>query len=264
VTINSVSRTGDPAVFEVEVTPTEEGRLQLQIAPGAKLQDLAGNAMDTSTAIRDDTTITVTPAPLLAGELGILDVTANGGANPATGKAWKAGDRYRLVFVTAANTRAASADLGTYDAFLQRVAGAAGIGGTWKVLGSSATVDARDHTSTHPDVNGKGEPIFLLDGVTRIADNYEDLWDGSLDAPIDRNEVGNGGLTGRVFTGSRADGTKDDRPLGGSTDASPSVTIGAMDSAGGHWMCVYNAGASKSLPIYALSDPMTVRRKGGK
>ena len=158
VTINSVSRTGDPAVFEVEVTPTEEGRLQLQIAPGAELQDLAGNAMDTSTAIRDDTTITVTPAPLLAGELGILDVTANGGINPATGKAWKAGDRYRLVFVTAANTRAASADLGTYDAFLQRVAGAAGIGGTWKVLGSSSTVDARDHTSTHPDVNGNGEP----------------------------------------------------------------------------------------------------------
>jgi hypothetical protein len=183
VTINSVSRTGDPAVFEVEVTLTEEGRLQLQIAPGAELRNLAGNAMDTSTAIRDDTTITVTPAPLLAGELGILDVTANGGINPATGKAWKAGDRYRLVFVTAANTRAASADLGTYDAFLQRVAGAAGIGGTWKVLGSSSTVDARDHTSTHPDVNGKGEPIFLLDGITRIADNYEDLWDGSLDAP---------------------------------------------------------------------------------
>ena len=237
VTINSVSRTGDPAVFEVEVTPTEEGRLQLQIAPGAELQDLAGNAMDTSTAIRDDTTITVTPAPLLAGELGILDVTANGGINPATGKAWKAGDRYRLVFVTAANTQAVSDDLGTYDAFLQRLAGAAGIGGTWKVIGSSSTVDARDHTSTNPDIDGAGEPVFLIDGVTRIADGYKDMWDGSLHAPINRDEQGNTDLTGRVFTGSSASGVKIDRALGGSQEARArcrSVTV-VRPAADGWW-----------------------------
>ena len=57
--INSVTATGDPAVFEVSVTPGGAGTLQLQIAAGAELADLAGNAVDTSTAIADDTIITV-------------------------------------------------------------------------------------------------------------------------------------------------------------------------------------------------------------
>ena len=35
----------------------------------------------------------------LTSQLGILDLTANGGTNPSTGAAWKDGDTYRLVFI---------------------------------------------------------------------------------------------------------------------------------------------------------------------
>ena len=46
-------------VFAVEVTPTSFGSLQLQVSAGAVLNDLAGNSLDTTTAILDDTTLTV-------------------------------------------------------------------------------------------------------------------------------------------------------------------------------------------------------------
>ena len=216
VRIDSVARTADPAVFEVSVTPREAGSLQLRIARDADLRDLVGNALDPQAAQPDETVISVSAAPQLEGELGILDVTANGGINPGTGQPWKAGDRYRLVFVTSAGTQAVADDLAVYDEFLRKLVGSAGIGGTWKVIGSSSTVDARDHTSTNPDTDGAGEPVFLIDGVTRIADGYKDMWDGSLHAPINRDEQGNTDLTGRVFTGSSASGVKIDRALGGS------------------------------------------------
>ncbi|NNM30642.1 MAG: hypothetical protein HKO57_14065, partial [Akkermansiaceae bacterium] len=59
VTIDSVSATGDPSIFEVVVTPTEAGTLQLRVKAGAVLTDLPGNPLDTTTAIADDTVITV-------------------------------------------------------------------------------------------------------------------------------------------------------------------------------------------------------------
>ncbi len=48
-----------PGVFTVEATPTAEGTLQLQIHAAAVLKDVAGNNLDTVTAILDDTTLTV-------------------------------------------------------------------------------------------------------------------------------------------------------------------------------------------------------------
>ncbi|MBT8037273.1 MAG: hypothetical protein KJO21_06980 [Verrucomicrobiae bacterium] len=58
VTIGTISETS-PGVFSVEVTPTNAGTLQLQVPAGASLSDAAGNALDTASAIIDDTTITV-------------------------------------------------------------------------------------------------------------------------------------------------------------------------------------------------------------
>jgi hypothetical protein len=66
----------------------------------------------------------------LEGQLGILDLTANGGNNPATGAAWQAGDQYRIVFTSSTTTQATSTDIATYDAFVQGLADAASLGGT--------------------------------------------------------------------------------------------------------------------------------------
>lgn len=62
-TIISVSATADPAVFEVLVEPDGVGTLQLQIIARATLEDRAGHALDTSSAISDSTVIAVRAPP---------------------------------------------------------------------------------------------------------------------------------------------------------------------------------------------------------
>jgi hypothetical protein len=58
VTIGSIAETS-PGVFTVEATPTSAGSLQLQVNAGAVITDVAGNELDTTAAITDDTTISV-------------------------------------------------------------------------------------------------------------------------------------------------------------------------------------------------------------
>ena len=58
VTIGTVTET-TPGVFTVQATPTSTGTLQLQINAAAELKDLAGNNLDTTSAIADDTILTV-------------------------------------------------------------------------------------------------------------------------------------------------------------------------------------------------------------
>jgi len=67
-TIDSVTETGPgTGVFTVQVTPTGDGTLQLRLNAAALLRDAASNAMDTASAVLDDTTITVDGiAPTLA------------------------------------------------------------------------------------------------------------------------------------------------------------------------------------------------------
>ena len=194
-------------------------------------------------------------------ELGILDVTANSGINPATGAAWAFGDTYRLVFVTSGTTQATSADIADYNAFVQAAADASALGladATWKVIGSTAAVDARDNTSTNTAVNGTGEAIFLLDGSTIVANDYADLWDNSLDHQIDMDENGTGGLTGRIFAGTNTNGTARTRPLGNTNPEDLKVTTGEMHDPGGHWLVQYNSGTTAWHSVYGLSDPLTI------
>lgn len=157
--------------------------------------------------------------------------------------------------------QATSTDITTYNDFVQNLADAAGLGGgTWRVIGSTAAVAARDNTSTHPTTDGTGVSVFLVDGLTKIADNNVDLWNGNLDNPLNTDETGNGGLTGSVFTGSEPNGTQrsNGRVLGGSNESSGKVTIGEMQQVGGQWMVIFNAQTTSSQPVYALSAPLTV------
>lgn len=82
----------------------------------------------------------------LAGQLGVLDLTANDGINPATDAARAEGDSYRPVFVTSATTEATSSDTTTYNdnAFVQRVAASGATypklgNGLWKIVGSTTS-----------------------------------------------------------------------------------------------------------------------------
>ncbi len=58
VTINSATETS-PGVITVQVTPTSAGTLQLKVNAGTVLKDVAGNNLVTTSAIADNTSITV-------------------------------------------------------------------------------------------------------------------------------------------------------------------------------------------------------------
>ncbi|MFT5108333.1 MAG: hypothetical protein ACI9UA_003977, partial [Pseudoalteromonas tetraodonis] len=66
-------------VFSIPVTPTTPGSLQLQVPAGASMSDLAGNLLDTSVAITDDTILTVTAPDSTAPTLDGSDIVDNKG-----------------------------------------------------------------------------------------------------------------------------------------------------------------------------------------
>lgn len=87
------------------------------------------------------------------------------------------GDQYRLIFITAGTIDALSADIADHNTFVNAQA-ALSTDATiqalaWGMLGSTATVAARDNTATNlTPTTDPGLPIYTLDGV-RLADSYE-------------------------------------------------------------------------------------------
>jgi hypothetical protein len=195
-------------------------------------------------------------------EIGILNLTANGGINPATGAAWKEGDTYRFAFLTSTSQFANSTDIETYNTLVQNLANTATLNlsaATWKVIGSTATVAARDNTSTNPTVDGTGESIFLVNGSTVVANNYADLWDGSIQNVININENGATQsawpLTGTMSDGTPRNGSSSQRsPFGGGG-------VGIGQGNGGsttEWVYRVNTGRHEAHPMYALSEPLSI------
>lgn len=206
-------------------------------------------------------------AQALQGQLGILTSETLGGNNPATGEPWAPGDQYRFVFHTSGDTTAESADIATYNAWVQSLAEASTVydigaddGVTWKAIGSTDTIDARDNTLTNPELDGTGHAIFLLDGGTVVANDFLDLWDGEIQHIINLTEQG----TERAhwpYTGTYIDGTK--APGHG-------ASFGALGATGDvhqgqaavttNWVWRQWTGDPPEtlLPMYALSDPLVI------
>ena len=91
----------------------------------------------------------------------------------------RAGDMFRLLFITNSGVHATSADIAHYNTFVQNAVAAGhaavrGYSAGFRALASTAAVDARDNTAT----TGTGVPIYWLNG-NKIADNYADLYDGA-------------------------------------------------------------------------------------
>ncbi len=117
------------------------------------------------------------------------------------------GDKFRLLFVTSTGRDATATDIATYNTFVQTAAKAGhsaisdSCGNLFKVVGSTATVDARDNAG----ITGTGFPMYWLGGA-QVADDYADFLDGNWDNPAGRNE--NGSVQAAFFfSGSNDDGT---------------------------------------------------------
>ncbi len=141
-----------------------------------------------------------------------------------------AGSTFRLLFLTTTWRDATSHDISDYDTHVQseigRTAGNADqiahpairpYASLFKVVGSTASVDARDHTNMNPDTDGRGEHIFWLNGpLVAVSNNtfWRDVWDNWLQ--VDRRDQ-SGARTGNdwPFTGTGNGGAKSPNPLGG-------------------------------------------------
>ena len=122
------------------------------------------------------------------------------------------GDEFRLLFISSTERNAASTSIGTYNTWIQNLAANGhgdiqGYSSTFRVVGSTRPVDARDNTET----TGTGVPIYWLNG-DQVADNYPDFYDGSWGQEASmRTESGStvaAVLVTGVWTGSAHDGTE--------------------------------------------------------
>ena len=168
------------------------------------------------------------------------------------------GQQFRLAFVTSGSRDALSSNIEDYNTFVTNQAAlnsALNSITTWKAIGSTLTIAARDNTGTNPATIGV--PVYRLDGV-RIANNYADLWDGFLFERLQIDEMGTPKDTA-VWTGTMVDGTRDtafNLQLG-SSDA---VATGFSGALGGAWLFnSYDRNPGTPNSLYAISSVLTVQ-----
>ena len=130
---------------------------------------------------------------------------------------------FRLLFITDSWRNAVPSNIGDYDTHVQDAArsGHAAIqpyADQFRVVGSTAAVDAREHTRTDPDNAGHPDaPIYWLNGQ-RVARNNAGFWSSTwenwaeTDRRFESGEVDN--ESDWPWTGTRTDGTKHSNPLG--------------------------------------------------
>ena len=118
------------------------------------------------------------------------------------------GGKFRLLFITSTTRDATATDIATYNTFVQTAAKAGhsaisdSCGNLFKVVGSTATVHARDNAG----LTGTGFPMYWMGGA-KVADDYADFLDGGWDSLARRNEHGASTNTLTFATGSNDDGT---------------------------------------------------------
>ena len=136
------------------------------------------------------------------------------------------GDEFRLMFMTKNGLKADSTDIAVYDAEVREGIDRSGHADirdaryrdTFKVLGSTASANARDHTGT---TGSGGVPIYWLNG-TKVADDYGDFYDGTWDdkggATLQEGvAISQNRRDQFLCTGTDDDGTTSSRPMGAST-----------------------------------------------
>ena len=175
-------------------------------------------------------------------------VTVPVGVNP--------GDTYQLVFVTAGTIDALSTNIADYNSFVQGEAAlnpaltGTDMGVTYTAIASTSSVNANANAAVTA-------AVYLVDGSALVATGFSDLWDGNINAAIDRNQYGVLSAAGVAWTGSEVDGTASVTGqvvgLGGG-----STFFGGSNETDALW--VHNGAFGNQtvqLPIYALSSVIT-------
>lgn len=161
------------------------------------------------------------------------------------------GDTYHLAFVTRDGIDATSTDIADYNAFVMAQAALnPSLTGTtegviWNVIGSTATVAARDNAFVDA-------PVFLFNS-SKIADDFADIWDGSIDATLTLTQFAANSFVSQ-HTGTGPDGLQTTGRTLGST---PFVMTGAPFT-DLRWIFSTQGDPAAARPLYALSQKLTV------
>jgi len=247
------------------------------VSPGATVSPASGSANNFTNPVsytvttQDGTASRIYLVTVIVESAPNASVTVPPGLNP--------GDPYRLVFVTSAETYGwAGANGGAgfttpaqYNIFAANLANAVpklnALNTTWKAVVATYNPGTDARTNTLTRTTDPSVPIYNLGGL-RVADNNTDLWDGSIQNPINVTELGAGPAPQRgneytVWTGiygaSGANGSDWSliSPSGGyincgnatATDGTWASTLGTSDA---------NARKSDLQPVYVMSGVLTV------
>ncbi len=169
------------------------------------------------------------------------------------------GGQFRLLFLTASRN-ASDSSIDTYNSFVQTQAAGGhtniqSYSSQFKVVGSTASISARDNTNTTGA--GTGIPIYWLNG-DKIADDYDDFWDGSWEAQMSSDTRGADGMgvSGalRVWTGTQTNGGTHANSLGSSNvrygewgSGTDPISNGTDDGSGGRRMLALS-------PVFEVSS----------
>ena len=185
------------------------------------------------------------------------------------------GGEFRLMVVTKATRDAQSADISVYDTFVQTEMKSTfahqdirEYGDEFRVVGSTATVSARDHIQAGLE-NRPGVPIYWLKGE-KVARTYDKFFSGRWQSYKPRKANGRiilAYLLGDLYvrTGTNNNGTSAGvRALGTTTFYAASVT--ANDGSMSHGNVLHNttvtAGTWVDRPFYAISPVFRVMDEG--
>lgn len=97
--------------------------------------------------------------------------------------------------------------------------------------------------------------LYRLDGV-KVADSTADLWDGSLDAPINVTELGGTAATPLVWTGTLSNGARAAGLALG--DSSGDALTGRKEGADFTWTDAVVSDLRIELRLYGYSEVLTV------
>ncbi len=173
------------------------------------------------------------------------------------------GDTYRILFITRDIGDATSSNIADYNTFVQAQADA-NIplnGVTFNVLGSTATVDARDNTNSNLNSDGPGERIFYYLG-RKAADNYADFYglDWATDEARDQHgqTFSGAGSATIIWTGTQPSGVKVGiSPLGG-TPGNPAAFFGFRSAVRNSRFAFQPQNITVRYHFYALSDVLLI------
>ncbi len=182
------------------------------------------------------------------------------------------GDQYRLVFVTSTTTQASSSDISFYNSLVTTAAQSnpalAALGTTWSAITTTKAINllpinADANTSTAPGFSSF--PIYNLAGQIVAASNSA-LWSGTIQAPIDVNELGNL-TTAQVWTGSLANGEANAAIIGNVTVYTSYLGFtpafyGLDTATNSDWVSHNTLAKTNSLALYGMSGVLTVPEPG--